>query len=704
MLADGFATRRGRRGALVHRDEVNGRIRGRRGARLLAITSGGAIPDIADYRVLLEPERHVHRHGERGLRHREHGRATSSSSATRPGGSCGSSAGPCAWRTPRAQPPTIPFWLGEAPARSDELSRAVSELRAELERRLDDPGGAAMRLAGAADRGARPAAAEQLVEYLARGAVGARRAARPRTTLVARAVLRRVGRHAARAARAVRQPGQPGLGARAAEALLPPVQLRAAGRGHRGRAAALARTAAFLPAGRRLPLPPPRHGARRAGAGAAGRAGVRDALALERHHLAGRPAEPERDAGPAAAPAHAGRRPAGRRLSRRRRLPREHRRRPGDPRPSAGATDRSSDCLDEAMDFDGLVAVLERDPARGDPLRRPRHCPSRRRSRTRSSTPSPTPSSTTRRSRSAAPRPSTPAAPASHAPPTTWARSTRPRSRGCATRRGPTRATPTSCTTRCSLSGFLTLGDMTEGRDGRSWTAVVRRARATGRAGLIEPSPGGRSGSPPSAPARRWPWRPGASAAKRRCASSSGAGWASSGRPRARSGGVARASTRADGRAGSGRARGRRCGAPGRFSPTSQGAHGTRMVRAPASSPAFTATPCIGSAPRSSRSAPADFIRFLFDWQRLRPSDAVAGLDGLAAVIDQLDGYEVPAGAWESEVLRRGARNTIPRCSTCCVSPAGSPGAGSARGPPGAWGRFALRRSRWSSERTWPTG
>src|SRR5579884_4280723 len=56
MLAEGFSTRRGRRGALVHHDAVNGVLRGRRGARLAAITSGGAIPDNADYRVLLEPE------------------------------------------------------------------------------------------------------------------------------------------------------------------------------------------------------------------------------------------------------------------------------------------------------------------------------------------------------------------------------------------------------------------------------------------------------------------------------------------------------------------------------------------------------------------------------------------------------------------------------------------------------------------------
>ncbi|MGH9374233.1 MAG: DEAD/DEAH box helicase, partial [Vicinamibacterales bacterium] len=52
MTAEGFSTRRGRRAALVHRDEVNGTVRGRRGARLLALTSGGAIPDVADYRVV----------------------------------------------------------------------------------------------------------------------------------------------------------------------------------------------------------------------------------------------------------------------------------------------------------------------------------------------------------------------------------------------------------------------------------------------------------------------------------------------------------------------------------------------------------------------------------------------------------------------------------------------------------------------------
>src|SRR5690606_15963920 len=52
MLSRGVSTNRGRRGALIHYDGVNGRVRGRKGARMLAITSGGAIPDVSDYRVI----------------------------------------------------------------------------------------------------------------------------------------------------------------------------------------------------------------------------------------------------------------------------------------------------------------------------------------------------------------------------------------------------------------------------------------------------------------------------------------------------------------------------------------------------------------------------------------------------------------------------------------------------------------------------
>ena len=71
MLAEGFTTRRGHRAAYVHRDAVNGVLRGRRGARLTALTSGGAIPDNADYDVVLEPAGPARRHRQRRLRRRK---------------------------------------------------------------------------------------------------------------------------------------------------------------------------------------------------------------------------------------------------------------------------------------------------------------------------------------------------------------------------------------------------------------------------------------------------------------------------------------------------------------------------------------------------------------------------------------------------------------------------------------------------------
>ena len=136
MAADGFATRRGRRGALIHRDEVHGRLRGRRGARLLALTSGGAIPEVADYRVVLEPDDLF-----LGTLNEDFAIESMAGDVFQLGNA--------SWRVlqvasgtvrvadAKGAPPNIPFWLGEAPARSDELSRAVSDLRAEIDARLD---------------------------------------------------------------------------------------------------------------------------------------------------------------------------------------------------------------------------------------------------------------------------------------------------------------------------------------------------------------------------------------------------------------------------------------------------------------------------------------------------------------------------------------------------------------------------------------
>src|SRR5439155_10193819 len=135
MVAEGFSTRRGRRGALVHRDEVNRRVRGRRGSRLLALTSGGAIPEVADYRVVLEPDDTFI-----GTLNEDFAIESMAGDIFQLGNT--------SWRVlqvgtgvmrvadAKGAPPNTPFWLGEAPARSDELSRAVSDLRADIEVRL----------------------------------------------------------------------------------------------------------------------------------------------------------------------------------------------------------------------------------------------------------------------------------------------------------------------------------------------------------------------------------------------------------------------------------------------------------------------------------------------------------------------------------------------------------------------------------------
>ena len=135
MLAEGFATRRGRRAALVHRDEVNGLLRARRGSRLLALTSGGAIPEVADYRVVLEPDETFV-----GTLNEDFAIESSAGDIFQLGNASWQItqvvSGTVRVTDAHGAPPTIPFWLGEAPARSDELSRAVSDLRGEAERIL----------------------------------------------------------------------------------------------------------------------------------------------------------------------------------------------------------------------------------------------------------------------------------------------------------------------------------------------------------------------------------------------------------------------------------------------------------------------------------------------------------------------------------------------------------------------------------------
>ena len=164
MVAEGFVTRRGRRGALVHRDRVNGRVKGRRAARLTAITAGGAIPDNADYRVVLDPEETFI-----GTLNEDFAIESSAGDIFQLGNTSwrilAVNSGTVRVADAHGEPPTIPFWLGEAPGRSAELSRAVARLRADVETRLDveDEDAASKWLEGLGLSGS---AARQIQHYL----------------------------------------------------------------------------------------------------------------------------------------------------------------------------------------------------------------------------------------------------------------------------------------------------------------------------------------------------------------------------------------------------------------------------------------------------------------------------------------------------------------------------------------------------------
>src|SRR6266481_4300178 len=170
MLAEGFSTRRGRHGALLHRDSVTRSLRPRKGARLTSLTSGGTIPDNADYKVMLEPE---------GISVGTVNEDFAVESLQGDIFQLGNTSyrilrverGTVRVEDAHGQPPSIPFWLGEAPGRSDELSAAVARLRAEIGLRLDsDPSGDATRRWLTEDIGIAVPAAEQVIEYLAAAA------------------------------------------------------------------------------------------------------------------------------------------------------------------------------------------------------------------------------------------------------------------------------------------------------------------------------------------------------------------------------------------------------------------------------------------------------------------------------------------------------------------------------------------------------
>ncbi len=161
MLSDGIVSARGRSGAYLHFDRVNGRIRGRRGARLAAITSGGAIPDTAQYQVIAEPEG-----GLVGMVDEDFAVESSIGDVFL--------LGTTSWRVRRVEPgrirvhdahgaaPNVPFWLGEAPGRTWELSEELWRLRQQIDERGPEAVDWLTTECGLSRLGA-----EQAVEYLA---------------------------------------------------------------------------------------------------------------------------------------------------------------------------------------------------------------------------------------------------------------------------------------------------------------------------------------------------------------------------------------------------------------------------------------------------------------------------------------------------------------------------------------------------------
>jgi ATP-dependent Lhr-like helicase len=166
LLSEGVMTGRGRRGAHLHRDRVNGIVRPRRGARIAALTSGGAIPEVADYRVVLEPEDTFI-----GTVNEDWAIESMAGDVFLLGTN--------SWRIRRIEagtvrvvdaagaPPTVPFWLGEAPARTDELADAVSVLMAGVDCALGGGGRSAAIYFVGESAGVGQDVAAQVVSYLA---------------------------------------------------------------------------------------------------------------------------------------------------------------------------------------------------------------------------------------------------------------------------------------------------------------------------------------------------------------------------------------------------------------------------------------------------------------------------------------------------------------------------------------------------------
>jgi ATP-dependent helicase Lhr and Lhr-like helicase len=166
MLSEGVAPRLGHRSAFLHHDRINGVLRARRSARIAALTSGGAIPDNADFAVIADPEGTLV-----GTVNEDFATESMAGDVFLLGNT--------SWRIrriekgrvrvedARGQAPSVPFWLGEAPSRTAELSAIVSELRDGIDARLGDP--ASCRNWLTVTVGMSAAAADQAAAYISEG-------------------------------------------------------------------------------------------------------------------------------------------------------------------------------------------------------------------------------------------------------------------------------------------------------------------------------------------------------------------------------------------------------------------------------------------------------------------------------------------------------------------------------------------------------
>ena len=165
-LSTGYASRLGSRGAFLHRDGINRRVKSRRGAGIAAMTSGGAIPDNADYDVIADPEETFV-----GTVNEDFAIESMAGDVFLLGNT--------PWKIRRVESgrvrvedaqglaPTVPFWLGEAPGRTRELSEEVTELRDGVDQRLNEPQRAREWLI--AEAGLQEEASRQVVAYLEEG-------------------------------------------------------------------------------------------------------------------------------------------------------------------------------------------------------------------------------------------------------------------------------------------------------------------------------------------------------------------------------------------------------------------------------------------------------------------------------------------------------------------------------------------------------